>query len=187
MPPTNDRRQAVALFRYSLIREAADPALGARERGALVRALAGRDHLGPSGERVRVGRNTLDRWIAAWRRGGFGALLPDPRVGRPRVDAGALELAVTLKREQPRRSAAQIARIIAEQRGTSPHERTLERHFRRVGLDRDLAATQGALRAFGRFQAEAPNQLWTADALCRRRHSASAVTTRPARSSPSSS
>jgi putative transposase len=162
---TDDRRQAVALFRYSLIREAADPALGARERGALVRALAERDHLGPTGERVRVSRNTVDRWIAAWRRGGFEALLPDPRVGRPRVDAGALELAVTLKREQPRRSAAQIAVVIAESYGQSPHERTLERHFRRVGLDRELAASRGALRAFGRFQAEAPNQLWTADAL----------------------
>jgi putative transposase len=165
MPPAADRRQAIALFRYSLIREAADPALSTRERGALVRALAERDHLGPAGERVRVSRNTLDRWIRGWRVGGFEALLPDPRVGRPRVDAGALELAVTLKREQPRRAAAQIARIIAEQRGTSPHERTLERHFRRVGLDRELAATRGGLRAFGRFQAEAPNQLWTADAL----------------------
>lgn len=162
---TDDRRQAVALFRYSLIREAADPALGARERGALVRALAERDHLGPAGERVRVSRNTLDRWVAAWRRGGFEALLPDPRVGRPRVDVGVLELAVQLKREQPRRSAAQIATVIAERHGHSPHERTLERHFRRVGLDRELAAQRGALRAFGRFEAEAPNQLWTADAL----------------------
>jgi transposase len=95
-PPPGGR-----LFRYSLIREAADPALGARERGALVRALAERDHLGPAGERVRVSRNTLDRWTAAWRQGGFEALLPDPRVGRPRVDVGALELAVKLKREQP--------------------------------------------------------------------------------------
>jgi len=164
-PSVDDRRQAVALFRYSLIREAADPALGARERGALVRALAERDHLGPTGERVRVSRNTLDRWIAAWRSGGFNALLPDPRVGRPRADAGALELAVTLKREQPRRSAAQIAEVIAERHGASPHERTLERHFRRVGLDRELAAERGGLRAFGRFEAEAPNQLWTADAL----------------------
>jgi putative transposase len=83
MPPADDRRQALALFRYSLIREAADPALGARERGALVRALAERDHLGPSGERVRVSRNTLDRWIAAWRVGGFNALLPDPGSAGP--------------------------------------------------------------------------------------------------------
>ena len=78
MPPTDDRRQAIALFC-----EAADPALGTRERGALVRALAERDHLGPTGERVRVSRNTLDRWIRAWRVGGFPALLPDPGSADP--------------------------------------------------------------------------------------------------------
>jgi putative transposase len=165
MPPADDRRQAIARFRYWLIREAADPALSTRERGALVRALAERDHLGPTGERVRVSRNTLDRWVRGWRVGGFEALLPDPRVGRPRVDLDMLELAVTLKREQPRRAATQIAAVITERCGTSPHQRTLQRHFRRVGLDRELAATGGGLRAFGRFQAEAPNQLWTADAL----------------------
>ena len=55
--------------------------------------------------------------------------------------------------------------VITEQHGHSPHQRTLQRHFRRVGLDRELATERGGLRAFGRFQAEAPNQLWTADAL----------------------
>jgi putative transposase len=61
----DDRRHAIALFRYSLVREAADPALTTRQRGVLVRQLAQRDHLGPDGRRVRVSRNTLDRWIRA--------------------------------------------------------------------------------------------------------------------------
>src|SRR6266508_6598487 len=95
----------VALFRYSLIRPLADPTLTAAERGLLVRELARGVHVGPAGEAVRVSRNTLDRWIRAWRGGGFDALLPDPRCCRPRVDAEALGLAVTLKREQPRRAA----------------------------------------------------------------------------------
>ena len=159
----DDHRHAVALFRYSLIREAADPSLGPRERGMLVRALAERDHLGPKGERVRVSRNTIDRWIRAWRQGGFEALLPDPRVGVPRSPAKLLELAVTLKREAPRRTSAQIAQILAEQTGHSPHPRTLLRHFARIGLDRQLAGRPP--RAFGRFEAERPNDLWTADAL----------------------
>ncbi len=157
-----DHRQAIALFRYSLIREAADPALSKRDRGALVRALAERDHLGPGGQRVRVGRNTLDRWIRAWRAGGFAALLPDPRVGVPLTPAELLEAATTLKREAPKRTAAQIARILVETRGHGPHPRTLQRHFARLGLGR---ATGQAARAFGRFQAERPNDLWTADAL----------------------
>jgi hypothetical protein len=83
MPPADDRRQAIARFRDSLIREAADPALSTRERGALVRALAERDHLGPTGERVRVSRDTLDRWIRGWRVGGLDALLPDPGSAGP--------------------------------------------------------------------------------------------------------
>jgi putative transposase len=65
------RGREIALFRYALVRQAADAQLSTVERGRLVRALAGRDHQGPDGTRVRVGRSTLDRWIRAYRRGGF--------------------------------------------------------------------------------------------------------------------
>ena len=47
--------------------------------------------------------------------------------------------------------------------GWSPHPRTLERHFKAFGLTR--AALTGANVAFGRFQADYPNELWTGDAL----------------------
>ena len=40
----SDRHRDVALFRYSLIRPAADEALTTRERGRLVRQLAAQDH-----------------------------------------------------------------------------------------------------------------------------------------------
>ena len=46
-----DRAREVGLFRYALIREAADPQLSTRARGRLVRDLAEREHTGPSGER----------------------------------------------------------------------------------------------------------------------------------------
>jgi putative transposase len=159
----SDRRQAIALFRYALVREAADPMLTPRQRGELVRALAERDHLGPDGQRVRISRPTLDRWIRAWRAGGFAALLPDPTVGVPRTDAELLALAEALKREAPRRTAAQIAAILAETHGTSPHARTLQRHFARRGLNRQPDGRPP--RAFGRFEADQPNALWTGDAL----------------------
>jgi hypothetical protein len=42
-----ERARAIGLFRYMLIREAADPALPSRQRGAMVRDLAGREHAGP--------------------------------------------------------------------------------------------------------------------------------------------
>lgn len=158
-----DRRRDVALFRYSLIREAADPALSKAERGALVRALAAREHSAPSGERVRVSRNTLDRWIRDWRAGGFEALIPAARNAEPTTPAAMLDLAVKLKREVPRRTAAQIAVIIEAAEGWSPSERTIQRLFARLGLHTRPDGTPP--QAFGRFEAAAPNDRWTGDAL----------------------
>ena len=43
------RRSGLALFRYQLIREAADPALTVRQRGLWVREIAARAHQGLSG------------------------------------------------------------------------------------------------------------------------------------------
>jgi len=158
----DDRRHDLGLFRYSLIREAADPALSHAERGELVRALATRDHLSAAGQRVRVSRGTLDRWIRAWRAGGFEALVPQPRIGVLRTRADLLELAVALRREAPRRTAAQIVAILTEQQGQSPSERSLQRHLARLGLPRGGARPR---IAYGRFEAEHANDLWTGDAL----------------------
>lgn len=157
-----DRRRDVALFRYSLIRSAADPTISSRERGRLVRALAAQDHAGLGGERVRVSRNTLDRWLRAYRAGGFEALHPDPRAGVPRTPVEVLELAVALRKEVPERTAAQVAAIIAEAKGWSPHPRTIQRHFARLGLRRGDPRPR---RAYGRFEASCPNELWVGDAL----------------------
>jgi putative transposase len=159
----HDRHRDVALFRYSLIREAADASLTKAERGALVRAVAGRDHVGPTGERVRVSRKTVDRWIRTWRAGGFEALVPVPRVSARTTPAGVLDLAVKLKREAPGRTAAQVAEIMATVEGAAPSARTIQRHFARLGLN---TRPDGSVPvAFGRFEAEAPNIRWTGDAL----------------------
>lgn len=160
----NDRQRAIALFRYSLIREAADPSLTKRERGELVRELAGRDHAGPDGGRVRVARNTLDRWIRTYRAGGFEALAPAPRSCEPKTPAAMLALAEALKREVPGRTAAQVREVIRSAEAWAPSERTLQRLFVRLGLN--TTRPEGtAPRSFRRFEAAAPNDLWTGDAL----------------------
>ena len=154
------RAERLALFRYQLIREAADPALTVRQRGRLVRELAARAHAGPSASRCRV-TCTIDRWIRAWQGGGFAALAPPARRSAPHR-AAVLELAAALKRENPERTAAQVRRI-------------LRPDVRLVAVGADAAA---ALRAagpdhrprpgpavFGRFEARRPNEMWTGDAL----------------------
>ncbi|MDQ6725190.1 MAG: DDE-type integrase/transposase/recombinase, partial [Actinomycetota bacterium] len=159
----NDRQREVALFRYTLIREPADPALTKRERGALVRDLASRHHIGPGGLRIRVARNTIDRWIRAYRSGGFDALAPTPRSCEPKTPAAMLELAEALKREVPRRTAAQVGEIIRTAEGWAPSERTLQRLFVRLGLH--IRPDGRPPVAFGRFEADKVNDLWTGDAL----------------------
>jgi putative transposase len=157
------RAQEIGLFRYALIRPVADPSLSTRQRGPLVRELAGREHLGPFGYRVQVSRATLDRWIRAWRSGGFDALVPSTRHTELRTAATVLELAAALKREVPGRTAAQVAVILGEYAGCAPSARTLQRHFARLELNTRPDGTPPA--AFGRFEAAAPNDRWTGDAL----------------------
>lgn len=161
-----ERARAIGLFRYQLIREAADPGLSSRARGRLVRAIAAAEHTNPAGRRVRVSRDTLDRWIRAWRRGGFDALVPDPRQSTPRLPVELVEMAVALKRENPARTAAQVRRILRTQMGWAPGERTLQRHFAELrATDSTVIGAGGATAVFGRFEADRPNELWTGDAL----------------------
>jgi putative transposase len=158
-----ERRRDVGLFRYSVIRIAGDGALSKAERGALVRALAEIEHVGPDGQRMLIGRSTLDRWIRAWRAGGFDALMGPVRIVEPRTDAEVLALAEALKRELPARTAAQVRQVMLAARQPAPSERTIGRHYARLGLN--TRPDGSPARAYGRFEASRPGELWTGDAL----------------------
>jgi putative transposase len=160
--PRGERAERVALFRYSLIREPADPVLSPRARGALVRALAEREHTGPDGRPVRVSRVTLDRWIRAYATGGYAALIPTPAHVLPRTPADVLELALAVKTEEPERSAAQVAEVLRVGYGWAPSARTLQRLFRREG---PTARGRAGAVAYGRFEAIRVNALWVGDHL----------------------
>ena len=158
-----DRARDIALYRYSLIRPVADAGLSPGERGRWVRELAAQVHIGPSGEPVTVSRASLDRWIRAWRAGGFDALIPAERQIAPRTEAEVLELAARLKRERPGRTAAHIARIVEAEQGWAPSPRTLQRHFARLELNTRPDGMPPT--AFGRFEAGQPDELWVSDGL----------------------
>ena len=159
----DNKSRDIALHLYVLIREAADPSLSPAQRGELVRSLAAVEHLGPDGNYVKVSRPTLDRWIRAWRSGGFDALAPKPRRSVRVIPGEVLELAAELKKEAPRRTAVQIAEIIKADRGRTPSARSIQRHFAATGLNRMVEGRPP--KAFGRFEALACNDLWTGDAL----------------------
>jgi putative transposase len=166
--PTEDekrreRSHAVGLFRYQLICPALDTGLSTKARGRLVREIAAREHTDPFGAVVRYSRDTLDRWIRRYRAGGFAELIPSTRALSPRTDTVTLELAASLKRENPARTAAQVQRILRASAGWSPSESTLLRHFHRLELIGPAAGDTPVV--FGRFEAENPNDRWTGDAL----------------------
>ncbi len=158
-----ERAQAIGLFRYQLICPALDAGLSTKQRGKLVRQIAAGTHTDPFGNQVRVSRETLDRWIRRYRGGGFEALLPEPRRLAARTDAQVLELAASLKRENPTRTATQVARILRTATGWAPSESTLLRLFHRLELMGRGAGEAPAV--FGRFEAANPNELWVGDAL----------------------
>jgi transposase InsO family protein len=157
------RAQQVALFRYQLICPALDPGLSTKARGRVVRAIATHPHAGPFGGQHRYSRDTLDRWIRRYRAGGFDALAPSIRQPGSRIDTTVLELAVALKRENPHRTAAQVARILRASSGWAPSESTLLRLFHRRELMGPAAGGEPVV--FGRFEAAAPNERWVGDAL----------------------
>ena len=158
------RAREVGLFRYGLIQDALDAGLSTKQRGRLVRAVAARAHPGPFGTPVRVSRASLDRWIRAYRAGGFAALVPTPRRVAPTTPVEVLELAVAPKREAPGRTAAQVAVVLAAHAGWAPSARTLQRHFAGLGLNRTCPDGHPPA-VFGRFEADAPNVRWVGDAL----------------------
>ena len=159
-------RQEIGLFRYTLIRDAADSGLSKAQRGRLLRALSDREHLGPDGRLVRVSRTTLGRWVRAYRHGGFDALVPQPKVVPVRTAAETLELAFALKRERPERTAAQVREIMLTSTvdGPVPGLRTLQTHLARAGLN-VRADGRSPGKVYGRFEAAARNELWTGDGL----------------------
>ncbi|HUZ36902.1 MAG TPA: DDE-type integrase/transposase/recombinase [Streptosporangiaceae bacterium] len=160
-----DPAEQVALFRYRVIAEALSERLSPAERGQLVRELASRTHELPDGSRKEFSRATLDRWIRAYRQGELAALRLQPRsdAGLVRKQPELLEEACRLRREAPLRSAEQISRILLARHQLRVSPRTISEHLRRQGLDRAHLAAQP--RVFGRFEAEAPNQVWIGDVL----------------------
>jgi putative transposase len=158
------RAQEIALWRWTLVEPAMDPGLTARQRGQVVRDLASREHAGPDGKRkVPVSRRTLDRWVVARRDGGFEALVPELRQCAPRTDADVVDLAVGLKMENPARTAAQVRRVLVARAGWAPSERAIQRWF--AARELNTRPDGSPPEAFGRFEAGAVNEIWTADLM----------------------
>ena len=157
-PVTRARAQQVALFRYQLICPALEPGLSSKARGRLVREIAAREHTPPVREPRRYSRDTLDRWIRRYRGRRVRRAGARPRGSPvPRTTAQVLELAAALKRENPARTAAQVA---ADPGGRDAGGRPRSRPCSASSTAWSCTgpAPPGAAVVFGRFEADEPER-----------------------------
>ena len=116
-------------------------------------------------EQEGISGRTLRRYVAAFKRQGFDALLPRERKDKgscKAIPAEALKMAAELRQELPDRSAQRIQQLLASE-GYRVARSTLERHLRRQGLSgREIKAGQKQV-ASRRFNRQGRNTLWQAD------------------------
>ena len=99
------------------------------------------------------------------RRAGSTRWCRRPRQPAPRTPEEVLALAEALKREKPGRTAAQVRRVLQVTAGWAPSDRTLQRLFERLELNRPAPGPEEEQRALGRFECARPNEMWTGDTL----------------------
>lgn len=166
-----DLARAVALFRYGLIAEFIHLSADAKGLYARLRQKAAHSYVIPGSSRSRVATETLRDWLKAYRRGGFEALVPQPRadLGSARGIEPDVALAlIGLKEEQPELCIAGLIRAAHERGLVGPEEHlahtTVYRLIKRAGLMAKAANAPSDLDR-RRFAYAQPNQMWMSDVM----------------------
>lgn len=161
-------RQTVALFRYGLIAEFVHLPPNSPGLYAKLQTKAQQDYSIPGSTRTRVAAETLRDWLKSYRRGGFDALLPQPRSDRGRsraLPADVVDHLLSLKEELPQLSIPQLIRM-AIKRGITAEplpRATVHRLFSTAGLMRKTEESSAQDRR--RFAFAHAGELWMSDVM----------------------
>ena len=109
----------MALFRYQVICPALEEGLSKAQR-RVVRQLVTQVFDHPLTGPRKYSRESVDRWIRAYRKGGFDALVPAVAKPSPRTDTSVPGSSGGLESGEPDRTAAQVRRILLSSTGWSP-------------------------------------------------------------------
>lgn len=166
-------RQAVALFRYSVIADLAQ--LPAQHRGLykLLHEKAEREYDIPGSLRRRVATETIRGWLRAYRHGGFDALLP-----RQRADHGStrtippqvVDLLCMLKDDDPALTVPALIKLAREKHRdvvsdeVTLAESTVHRLLGRRGLTRK-PKSEPTSKDHRRFEYALAGELWMSDVM----------------------
>ena len=157
LPPDEEKRTKIALFRYSLIAPLLDRDL---ERGDIIahcKAFATCSQQMPYSTREKLHPDTIWRYLASYRKGGFEALKPQERAdaGKARrIPEEVIQKAIALREQAPARSATTIIAILRRDPEVPADlhlaPRTLREILHKRGKSRQ--ALSGQSKAFRRFE-----------------------------------
>ncbi len=163
----NDPRTAWALWRYGILGPLVSARLEHGDRRALFLEAASRVHVDPDGCSVRISPRTVEAWYYAWKSGGLEALKDDPRSdkGTSKIPPALQERLILLKRENPRRSARRLIRIL-ERAGEAQKGQLSRSSVQRLLLAKGISRLgSGEPRERRSFRFEEPGALWIGDVL----------------------
>lgn len=152
--------EQIAAARYALIAPVVSrqTPMAPGELAQWLRETAARQYELPGSRRQTVSVRTLERYLQAYRAGGWEALKPRPKdaKGRSKLDAAVLQQAIRLRMERPARSVEQLIFLLVEGGLAAPGQvapSTLARHLRRAGASRGQVMDASPSGTFRRFEA----------------------------------
>ena len=163
----HDPRTAWALWRYGILGPLVSARLEHGDRRRLFREAASRVHVDPEGCSVRISPRTVEAWFYAWKHGGLEALKDEPRSdkGSSKIPRDLQERLLLLKRENPRRSARRLIRIL-ERAGEVTEGQLTRSSVQRLLLAKGVSRLGGGEpRERRSFRFEEPGALWIGDVL----------------------
>jgi putative transposase len=113
----------------------------------------------PGTRRQTVSARTLERYLAAYRKGGWDALKPKApsHLTRTKLPSELLQMAIALRKERPERSVEQLVFLLEQSGAAMPGQvaaSTLARHLRKAGVSRSQLQEPSPSSEFRRFEAE---------------------------------
>lgn len=146
-------REEIAQFRYSLIGPIVSRTdLSHGEKYEMLRKVSKGEYDIPYSSRRKVGLRTLERYLDLYSKGKLKGLEPGFRQRSKRIPAQYMEEAVSLRRENRRRSIESIISML-EQAGRVPEgvlkRSTVYDHFVKLGIARKQVTPKEAYRKFG--------------------------------------
>jgi putative transposase len=166
--PSDDPRERIAQQRYEVIAPLLRPSLPRGAQKIILEELAGKMHLDAQNNLVYLGKRTIERYLSTYREYGKEGLKPKVRLEQTKLKAfpqKALDEAVQIRLNRPELSADSIIDLLRS--GLIPgadqmHVSTLNRHFRRLSLDRP-ALKRVVRKRYHLLSVEGAHVLWICD------------------------